>query len=132
MITTRRSGKSQKDKRYLKVRHWAKRIMCLQTIEAVVKEVGSGGKVGLRLSPYSLEFNECYELDGVDATIALNVYLLKELNKLNLAYVHIVSARISGATHYLSMCCTSYSYSGVSVIMGHSSVQIPGKSLIRT
>ena len=68
----------------------------LQTIEAIVKEVGSSGKVGLRLSPYSWEFNECYELDGVDATIALNVHLLKELNKFNLAYVHIVSARIAG------------------------------------
>jgi hypothetical protein len=72
------------------------RILSPQTVEAVVREVGSG-KVGLRLSPYSWEFNECYELDGVDATIALNVYLLKELNKFNLAYVHIVSARIAGA-----------------------------------
>lgn len=69
----------------------------LETVEAVVREVGSG-KVGLRLSPYSWEFNECYELDGVDATIALNVYLLKELNKFNLAYVHIVSARIAGGS----------------------------------
>jgi len=69
----------------------------LQTVEAVVKEVGSGGKVGLRLSPYSWEFNDCFEEEGVDATIALNVYLLKELNKFNLAYAHIVSARIAGA-----------------------------------
>ena len=71
--------------------------MRLQTLEAVVKEVGSGSKVGLRLSPYSWEFNDCYELEGVDATIALNVHLLKELNKFNLAYVHIVTARVAGA-----------------------------------
>ncbi len=80
----------------------------LQTIEAVVKEVGSGGKVGLRLSPYNWDFNDCYELDGVDATIELNVHLLKELNKFNLAYVHIVTARAAGVAlswnhlHHLS------------------------------
>ena len=72
-------------------------FMLLQTIEAIVKEVGSSGKVVLRLSPYSWDFNECYELEGVEATIALNVHLLKELNKFNLAYVHIISARIGGA-----------------------------------
>ena len=62
----------------------------------MVEEVGSGGKVGLRLSPYNWEFNECFEVDGVDATIALNVHLLKELNKYDLAYAHIISARIAG------------------------------------
>ena len=66
----------------------------MQTIEAIVKELG-GDRVGLRLSPYSWEFNECYETDA-DATIALNVHLLKELNRFNLAYVHIVTARASG------------------------------------
>ena len=61
-----------------------------------MKEVGSGSKVGVRLSPCSWEYNECYDLDGVDATIALHVHLLKELNQFNLAYVHIVSSRIAG------------------------------------
>lgn len=69
--------------------------MSLQTIEAIVKEVG-GEKVGLRLSPYSWDFGQCYEPDA-ESTIKLNVHLLKELNKFNLAYVHIVTARAAGA-----------------------------------
>ena len=77
--------------------------MHLQTLEAIIKEVGTSGKVGLRLSPYNWDFNDCYELDGVDATIALNVHLLKELNKFNLAYVHIISARVVGATFHHGM-----------------------------
>lgn len=70
-----------------------------QVTEAVAKAIGSE-KVGVRLSPYSWEFNDCKEPD-VDSTIALNVHLLKELNKLNLAYVHIVSARAEGKHIFL-------------------------------
>ena len=79
----------------------------LQTVEAVVKEVGDSKKVGVRLSPYNWEFNECYELDGVDATIALNVHLLKELNKFDLAYAHICSARIVGKPAFTANCRAS-------------------------
>lgn len=70
-------------------------------MEAVVKEVGSSGKVGLRLSPYSTEFNDCSEPD-VNSTISLNVHLLEKLNAYNLAYVHIVTARADGEK------CTPY------------------------
>ena len=69
-------------------------LTVLQTIGAIVKEIG-GDRVGLRLSPYNWDFNDCYEPDA-EATVALNTYLLKELNKFNLAYAHIVSARAAG------------------------------------
>lgn len=72
-------------------------LIDLQVVEAVVKEVGSG-KVGLRLSPYSTEFNDCSEPD-VDSTISLNVHLLEKLNSYSLAYVHIVTARADGESH---------------------------------
>lgn len=71
----------------------------LQTLEAVAKAVG-GDRVGLRLSPYNWEFNDCREPDA-ESTIALNTYLLKELNKLGLAYVHIVTARAAGTSWLL-------------------------------
>ena len=66
----------------------------MQTIEAIVKEVG-GDRVGLRVSPYSWDFGECYEPDA-ESTIKLHVHLFKELNRFNLAYMHIVTARTSG------------------------------------
>ena len=66
----------------------------MQVIEAVVKEIG-GDRVGLRLSPYSVDFLDCMEPD-VESTVKLNAYLLEQLNKFNLAYVHIVSARTAG------------------------------------
>lgn len=66
----------------------------LQTIDAMVKEVGAD-KVGIRLSPYNWEFQDCHEPD-VESTIELNAYLLKELNRYNLAYAHIVTARAAG------------------------------------
>ena len=72
----------------------------LQTIAAVVKEVG-GERVGIRISPYNWDFNECYEPDA-ESTIKLNVHLLKELNKFNLAYVHIVTARAAGVLDCLA------------------------------
>ena len=64
-------------------------------MEAVVKEVGDSGRVGLRLSPFSRIYNDCKEPD-VDSTLALNTHLLEQLNKFNLAYVHIVTARADG------------------------------------
>ena len=75
-------------------------LFALQTIEAIVKEVG-GDRVGLRLSPYNWDFNQCFEPDA-ESTIKLNVHLLKELNKFNLAYVHIVTARAAGAVACLA------------------------------
>ena len=69
-------------------------ICAMQTMEALANEVG-GDRLGIRLSPYNWSFNECCEPDA-ESTIALNVHLLKELNKLNLAYVHIVTARAAG------------------------------------
>ena len=66
----------------------------LQTVKAVVEAVGNSDRVGIRLSPYS-DFNDAYE-ESTEDTIALNVYLLEQLNKFNLAYAHIVSARAAG------------------------------------
>lgn len=59
-----------------------------------MKEVGAD-KVGIRLSPYNWDFQDCHEPD-VESTVELNVHLLKEINKLNIAYVHIVSSRAAG------------------------------------
>lgn len=61
---------------------------CLEVLKAVVEEVGSD-VVGIRLSPFT-EFYGAYESDPYP----LYNYLLKELNKFNLLYVHMVEPRI--------------------------------------
>ena len=61
----------------------------------MVREIG-GDRVGIRLSPYNWDFQNCHEPD-VESTVELNVYLLKQINKFNIAYVHIVSSRAAGA-----------------------------------
>lgn len=63
---------------------------CLEVVKAVSEEVGSD-KVGLRLSPFG------GFLDATDShPYALTTYLLEELNKFDLAYVHLVEPRIAG------------------------------------
>lgn len=66
-----------------------------QVVDGVVAAVGESGRVGIRLSPFAWDFNDCREPD-VAATVQLNVHLIKELNKRNLAYLHIVTARTEG------------------------------------
>ncbi|KAL3141539.1 hypothetical protein ABBQ32_004789 [Trebouxia sp. C0010 RCD-2024] len=61
---------------------------CIEVVKAVVDEVGSD-VVGIRLSPFT-EFYGAYESDPYP----LYNYLLKELNKFNLLYVHMVEPRI--------------------------------------
>ena len=57
----------------------------LEVVKAVCDAIGSE-KVGLRLSPFNTF------LDCIDSTpYETNDYLLQELNKLRLAYVHLVS-----------------------------------------
>jgi 2,4-dienoyl-CoA reductase-like NADH-dependent reductase (Old Yellow Enzyme family) len=59
----------------------------LEVVAAVVEAVGAG-RVGLRLSP----FNSF--LDATDTTpYDTNDYLIKELNKMGLAYLHLVRGR---------------------------------------
>jgi len=59
----------------------------LEVVKAVCDAIGSE-KVGLRLSPFNT-FLDCIDSTPYDT----NDYLLKELNKLKLAYVHLVEPR---------------------------------------
>ncbi|KAG2441422.1 hypothetical protein HYH02_010010 [Chlamydomonas schloesseri] len=62
----------------------------LEVVEAVVAAVGAD-RVGIRLSPF-ITFN-----DVADSTpYGTNVYLLEQLNKHGLAYVHMVEPRVDG------------------------------------
>ena len=62
----------------------------LEVTEAVVAAVGAD-RVGIRLSPFT-NF-----LDVADSTpYGTNVYLLEQLNKFGLAYVHMVEPRMAG------------------------------------
>ncbi|GAX72547.1 hypothetical protein CEUSTIGMA_g3.t1 [Chlamydomonas eustigma] len=62
----------------------------LEIVEAVVNEVGAD-RVGIRVNPHN-KFLDC---TGSDPVIQ-HGYLLKELNKFNLAYVHAVEPRVIG------------------------------------
>nr|WP_089664040.1 alkene reductase [Christiangramia echinicola] len=57
----------------------------LETVEKVTKAIGSD-KVGIRLSPYSA-FNGTEIFDGIDEQF---LYLTEQLNKFDLAYLHLV------------------------------------------
>ena len=65
--------------------------MVLQVIDAVCAVWGSG-RVGIRLSPYG-RINDSGETDP----IPLYTKLVQELNTRNLAYLHLVEPRSSGA-----------------------------------
>jgi 12-oxophytodienoic acid reductase len=60
----------------------------LEVVKAVVDEVGAE-RVGIRLSPFT-EFMDSYEPDPVP----LYLYLVEQLNKFGLLYVHMVEPRI--------------------------------------
>ena len=62
-----------------------------QVVQAVIDEVGAD-RVGLRLAP----FVGAHKIHD-EHTYALNVYLLEELNKLDIAYVHFVEPRDGGS-----------------------------------
>jgi 12-oxophytodienoic acid reductase len=62
----------------------------LEIVEAVVNEVGAD-RVGIRVNPHN-KFLDCIGSDPVTQ----HGYLLKELNKFNLAYVHCVEPRVLG------------------------------------
>ena len=59
----------------------------MQVVDAVIAEVG-GDRVGIRISP----FGGFLDADD-DHPYALHVYLLEELNKRDLAYVHFIEPR---------------------------------------
>ncbi|KAI8847360.1 NADH:flavin oxidoreductase/NADH oxidase [Chytridium lagenaria] len=63
-----------------------------QVAEALAKAIG-GGRVGIRLSPWS-NFQGMGDSDPITTWSTL----LKQLNKLDLAFVHLVEARIDGAS----------------------------------
>lgn len=62
----------------------------LEVMKAVCEEIGSK-KAGIRLSPFG------GFLDAEDShPYAITTYLLEELNKLDLAFVHLVEPRVAG------------------------------------
>ncbi len=60
----------------------------LEILEAVIKTAGSGGKVGVRISPSAGA--SATDLIGHPETVSDTTYLLNRLNDYKLAYVHIV------------------------------------------
>ncbi|EFJ47936.1 hypothetical protein VOLCADRAFT_81300 [Volvox carteri f. nagariensis] len=66
--------------------------LALEVVEAVVAAVGAD-RVGIRISPFA-QF-----LDAVDSTpYATHTYLVEQLNKYGLSYIHMVEPRILGNT----------------------------------
>lgn len=61
-------------------------------IAAVVCEVFGADRVGIRLSPYGIANGSCEE-----DPMTLYDYLIKQLAALNLAYLHLIEPRASGA-----------------------------------
>jgi len=64
----------------------------LEVTERVIEAVG-GNRVGIRISPYGV-FNDMPTYDGIDDTY---LYLINELNKMGLAYVHLLDHSGMGA-----------------------------------
>lgn len=64
----------------------------IEVTQKVVEAIGKD-KVGIRISPYGA-FNDIKPYDSLDETYD---YLTKELNKLNIAYIHIVDHQSMGA-----------------------------------
>ncbi|PRW44569.1 12-oxophytodienoic acid reductase [Chlorella sorokiniana] len=62
----------------------------LEVVDAVVKEIGAE-KTGIRLSPFG-GFLSAQDSDPVGSVS----YLLEQLNKYNLAWVHLVEPRVAG------------------------------------
>ena len=67
----------------------------MQVAKAVADAVGAD-RLGIRLSPYSA-FLSASDSDPV----ALYTHLCTELDKLGLAYVHIVTARVAGTLFFV-------------------------------
>ncbi|TPX61311.1 hypothetical protein PhCBS80983_g01153 [Powellomyces hirtus] len=66
----------------------------IETVEATIAGMGGeAGRVGIRLAPWGI-FGDISTTD----TVPLFTYVLKELNKFKLAYVHVVEPRIMGST----------------------------------
>ena len=64
----------------------------LEVTRAVIEAVGDGNRVGIRLSPWST-----YQGMGMgQRTIAQFLHIVRELKKLDVAYIHLVESRISG------------------------------------
>lgn len=60
----------------------------LEVVEAVVEAIGAE-RVGIRLSPFN-EFLDCIDTHPYST----NIYLLEQLNKYNLAFIHMVEPRV--------------------------------------
>lgn len=63
----------------------------LEVTKAVIEAVGDSKKVGIRLSPWT-DFQGMKMADPIPQF----VHIVKELKKLNLAYLHLVESRLSG------------------------------------
>jgi N-ethylmaleimide reductase len=61
-------------------------------ITQAVSDVCGAGRVGIRLSPYGIANDS-----GEDEPMPLYSYLIRELDKLGLAYLHLIEPRASGA-----------------------------------
>ncbi|KAH7536789.1 hypothetical protein FEM48_Zijuj03G0023700 [Ziziphus jujuba var. spinosa] len=70
----------------------------LEVVEAVVNEIGKE-KVGIRISPFA-PYKQCGDSDPQ----ALGLYLVKALNRYEIAYVHTVEPRMNqaGESHHKS------------------------------
>ena len=64
----------------------------IEVSKAIVNAIGAE-KTGIRVSPYGV-FNDMAVYDELDATYE---YLIKELNKLNLTYIHVVDHSSMGS-----------------------------------
>ncbi|GMF82924.1 unnamed protein product, partial [[Candida] boidinii] len=60
----------------------------LEILDAVIKKVGNSKKVAFRISPWD-NFNDADDSDPVNNFS----YVVKELEKRNLSYIHIIEAR---------------------------------------
>lgn len=86
-----RDGTNRREDAYGGSRENRSRLI-FEVIEAVTK-IWAPGRVGLRLSPVN-SFNSMTDSDP-DATFG---YLVKRLNRYNLAYLHVVETDMTGAT----------------------------------
>ena len=65
--------------------------LLLEVVDAAI-DIWGKGRVGVRLSPYSI-FNDMSDSDP----LALFTYVIKELNNRGIAYIHVIEPRASSA-----------------------------------
>ena len=65
----------------------------LEVTEAVIAAVGDSKKVGMRLSPWST-----YQGMRTEEPVPQFLYIVRELKKLGIGYLHLVESRLSGSS----------------------------------